>query len=35
VIVVTNGYVKKKQKLDAGELARARAYRRDWEERNR
>ena len=35
VIVVTNGYVKKQQKLDANELARARAYRRDWEERNR
>ncbi len=34
VIVVTHGYVKKQQKLDLGELARARTYQRDWEERN-
>lgn len=29
-IVLTNGYVKKGQKLDDGELARARRYKRDW-----
>lgn len=32
-IIVTNGYVKKKQKLDSGELQKARAYKRDWEAR--
>ena len=32
-IILTNGYVKKKQKVDAGALAKARAYKRDWEER--
>lgn len=33
VIVLTNGYVKKKQKLDPTELQRAREYKKDWEER--
>jgi phage-related protein len=32
-IIVTNGYVKKRQRLDQRELERARAARRDWEER--
>ncbi len=31
--IVTNGYVKKQQRIDAGELATARRYKRDWEER--
>jgi phage-related protein len=30
-IILTNGYVKKSQKLDSGELATAREYKRDWE----
>jgi phage-related protein len=33
-IVLTNGYVKQRQKLDQRELARAQAYKRDWESRN-
>ena len=33
-IILTNGYVKKQQKVDMGELARARAYKKDWEERH-
>ncbi len=32
-IIVTNGYVKKAQKLDTSELNRARSCKRDWEER--
>lgn len=32
-IILTNGYVKKRQKVDERELAKARAYKRDWEER--
>ena len=34
LIVCTNGYVKKSQKLDAAELARARHYKADWEARH-
>ena len=33
-IVVTNGYVKKQQKLDRRELDRARRLKADWEERH-
>ncbi len=33
-IILTNGYVKKQQKVDAGELERARKYKKDWEERH-
>ncbi len=32
-IVCTNGYVKKTQKLDPSELARAERYKADWEQR--
>lgn len=32
-IVVTNGYVKKRQQLDQGELRRAQIYQDDWEGR--
>jgi phage-related protein len=32
-IVCTNGYVKKSQKLDPGEIARAERYQKDWERR--
>lgn len=32
-IVVTNGFVKKSQKLPAGELARAKRYKEDYERR--
>ena len=32
-IIVTNGYVKKQQKVDEGELETARRYKKDWEER--
>jgi phage-related protein len=32
-IVCTNGYVKKSQKLDPGEIARAERYKADWERR--
>ncbi len=32
-IVVTNGYVKKRRKVDADELQRARDYKQDWEAR--
>jgi len=31
-IILTNGYVKKQQKVDTGELARARIYKHDWEQ---
>lgn len=34
-IVVTNGYVKKRQKLDRGQLQRAQLYKDDWEGRQR
>ena len=34
LIVCTNGYVKKAQKLDPEELARARRYKADWEARH-
>ena len=30
-IILTNGYVKKQQKVDTRELGRARAYKNDWE----
>ncbi len=30
---MTDGYVKKQQKVDMGELERARTYKIDWEER--
>ncbi|HLJ80902.1 MAG TPA: type II toxin-antitoxin system RelE/ParE family toxin [Ktedonobacterales bacterium] len=33
-IVLTNGYVKKQQKVDTAELKKARAYKQDWEGRN-
>ncbi len=33
-IILTNGYVKKQQKVDTGELERARRYKKDWEERH-
>jgi len=33
-IVCTNGYVKKSQKVDPAELARARRYKTDWEGRH-
>lgn len=33
VIIPTNGYVKKRQKLDPGKLQLARDYKKDWEER--
>lgn len=33
-IVCTNGYVKKSQKVDPGELARAERYKADWERRH-
>lgn len=32
-IVLTNGYVKLRQRLDARELNRARTYKQDWERR--
>ena len=32
-IVVTNGYVKKAQKLDPDEITRAERYKADWERR--
>jgi phage-related protein len=32
-IIMTNGYVKKQQKVDTGELERARTYKKDWKER--
>ena len=34
VIVCTNGYVKKSQKVDPSEVARAERYRADWERRH-
>ena len=34
-IVCTNGYVKKSQKLDPKEVARAERYQADWERRHR
>lgn len=33
-IIVTNGYVKKQQKLDPRALERARTMKRDWEARH-
>jgi phage-related protein len=33
-IILTNGYVKKQQKVDTRELARARTYKHDWEQRH-
>jgi hypothetical protein len=33
-IVVTSGYVKKRRKLDSGELRRAVQYKDDWERRH-
>jgi len=33
-IIVTNGYVKKKRKLDKEEASRAMRYKEDWEARN-
>jgi phage-related protein len=33
-IIVTNGYVKKSQKVNPRELNRARDYKRDWEARH-
>jgi phage-related protein len=33
-IVCTNGYVKKRQKLDPHELAKAERYKADWEQRH-
>lgn len=35
VIIVTSGYVKRRQALDQRELDRARRYKADWEERHR
>ena len=32
-IILTNGYVKKQQKVDIGELEKARRHKKDWEER--
>ena len=32
-VILTNGYVKKQQKVDVGELQRARSYKKDWERR--
>ena len=32
-IILTHGYVKKQQKVDVGELQRARSYKKDWERR--
>ena len=34
-IIITNGYVKKQQKVDTRELERARMYKKDWEERQK
>lgn len=34
-IIVTNGYVKRRQALDQRELDRVRRYKADWEERHR
>jgi hypothetical protein len=32
-IIMTNGYLKKQQKVDTGVLERARTYKKDWERR--
>ncbi len=32
-IILTNGYVKKQQQVDAGELRKAQSYKQDWEAR--
>jgi hypothetical protein len=32
-IIVTNGYVKKRQRVDVAELQKARDYKQDWETR--
>ena len=34
-IIVTNGYVKKRQKVDTRELERARTYKKEWEQRQK
>lgn len=34
-IIVTNGYVKKQQKVDTSELERARRYKADWQVRHK
>jgi hypothetical protein len=33
-LILTHGYVKKQQKVDARELERARTYKKDWEQRH-
>jgi phage-related protein len=33
-IILTSGYVKKQQKVDTGELERARSHKKDWEQRH-
>lgn len=33
-IIVTNGYIKKRQRLDPRELELARRYKQDWEDRS-
>ena len=34
-IILTNGYVKKQEKVDTGELERARRYKADWQARHK
>lgn len=34
IIICTNGYVKKSQKLDPGEVAQAERFKADWERRH-
>ena len=33
-LILTHGYVKKQQKVDARELERARSYQKDWKQRH-
>ncbi|HEY6284696.1 MAG TPA: type II toxin-antitoxin system RelE/ParE family toxin [Ktedonobacteraceae bacterium] len=33
-LILTHGYIKKQQKVDARELERARSYKKDWEQRH-
>jgi phage-related protein len=33
-LILTHGYVKKQQKVDARELERARSYKKDWKQRH-
>jgi phage-related protein len=33
-LILTHGYVKKQQKVDARELERARMYKKDWKQRH-